>query len=162
MLHVAQTRELVPLQTVRGKDATTLSAAEFSDVMGKLQADAEAACAADPTAFPMGFPIYSLDNATPHKRWQENQPAERLNVIPACSPDIHKVVEHPLKPFKQRWYEEFTLDRGLTTAESCMAKASEILRRTTPTSIRKDMETLPATFTSIIANKGNWADSKLC
>lgn len=139
-----------------------MTAAEFSDTMGKLQAEAEAACRADPDAFPIGHPVYSLDNASPHKRWQESQPAERLNVIPACSPDIHKVVEHPLKPFKERWYQEFTLDRTLTTAESCMAKASEILRRTTPTSIHNDIKTLPDTFTSIIANRGDWADPKLC
>lgn len=149
------------MQTKEGKEAVTLTATEFSDVMGKLATDAEAACRADPSAFPMGHPIYSLDNAKPHKEWQQSQPAERLNVIPANSPDIHKVVEHPLKPFKERWYLEFTLDRTLTTAEDCMARASEILRRTTPTSIRKDMETLPATFESIIKNKGDWADRDL-
>lgn len=149
------------MQRVDGEDAKTLGAAEFSTLMGKLAAEAEAACRDDPEAFPIGHPVYSLDNATPHKRWHDSQPAERLNTIPANSPDIHKVVEHPLAPFKKSWYEEFTLDRSLTTAESCMAKASEILRRTTPASIKKDMETLPATFASIIKNKGDWADRHL-
>lgn len=149
------------MQRVDGEVAKTMTAAEFTAVMGKLQAEVEAACRDHPEAFPIGHPVYSLDNAKPHKRWQDSQPAERLNRIPANSPDIHKVVEHPLKPFKERWYREFTLDRSLTTAQSCMALASEILHRTTPASIEKDMETLPATFASIINNKGDWADRQL-
>lgn len=149
-------------QRVDGEQAATLSAAEFDDVMGRLAAEVQAACHDHPEAFPIGYPIFSLDNATPHKRWKARQPAERLNVIPACSPDIHKVVEHPLKPFKERWNREFTLDRKLTTAEACMAKSSEILRRTTPESISADLQTLPDTFRSIIKNKGDWADRGLC
>lgn len=150
------------MQRVDGEPAQTLCASEFEHLMEQLQAEVEDARAADPEAFPLGYAIYSLDNAKPHRRFQRNTPADRLNVIPAYSPDIHKVVEHPLNPFNDRWYTAFTLDRKCTTATAAMALAADVLHQTKPESIKKDLDTLPATLRSIIANKGDWADDDLC
>lgn len=155
---------LVPLalQKMDGQPAVSLSAAEFEALMGSLMAEAEACRWAHPEAFPLGYIIISLDNAKPHKRWQDAQPSDKLNRIPANSPDIHKVVEHPLKPFNDRWYKAFTLDHKCTTARDAMALASQILRTTTADSIYRDMRTLPDTMRSIIKNKGDWAADELC
>jgi hypothetical protein len=145
-----------------GEAAKGLCAAEFEALMRSLMAEAEAYRCEHPEAFPLGYIVISLDNAKPHMRWRRAQPSDRLNCIPAGSPDIHKVVEHPLKPFNDRWYREFTLDRKCTTARDAMALASDILRRTTADSIDRDMRTLPDTMRSIIKNKGDWADDELC
>ena len=150
------------LQKMDGEAAVTLCAAEFETLAGSLTSEAEACRWEHPEAFPLGYIIISLDNAKPHKRWQRAQPSEKLNIIPSCSPDIHKVVEHPLKPFNDRWYKAFTLDRKCTTARAAMALASDILRTTTADSIDRDMRTLPDTMRSIIKNKGDWADDELC
>lgn len=88
-----------------------------------------------------------------------NDPHDRLNAIPACSPDIHKVVEHPLKAFKDRWYRAFTEDQSVTTCESL---AATVLRQTTTGGIYRDIQTLQATLQSIVANRGDWAEHRLC
>ena len=154
--------EPLALQKMDGEAAQSLTAAEFEALMGRLMAEAEACRSEHPEAFPLGYIIISLDNAKYHQRWQRAQPADKLNRIPPCSPDIHKVVEHPLKPFNDRWYKAFTLDRKCTTARSSMALASDILRLTTADSIYRDMRTLPDTMRSIIKHKGDWADDQLC
>lgn len=153
----------MPLQRKKdGEPAAGLTNAEFGVLIARLQAEAEDYRSDHPDAFPLGYIIISLDNAKPHKHWQASQPPERLNKIPANSPDIHKIVEHPLKPFNDRWYEAFTLDRKCNSCRDAMALASSILRRTTAESIHKDLETLPATLRSIIGHKGDWADDELC
>ena len=86
---------------------------------------------------------------------QKNEP-------PAHSPDIHKVIEHPLSPFNAAWYKEFTLDTRCTSARTAMDKASEILHRTKADSIWKDIQTLPDTLHSVLHNSGDWADHGLC
>ena len=80
------------MQRVDGEPAQTLRASEFEHLMAQLQAEVEDARAADPDDFPLGYAICSVDNAKPHMRFKRNTPADRLNVIPANSPDIHKVV----------------------------------------------------------------------
>ena len=149
------------LQTKRGKDATGMTAAEFEWLLLQLESEAETRAAGDPEAFPVGHKILSLDNCKPHRSYMTKYPAKHFNEIPSCSPDIHKVVEHPLKPFNDRWYTEFTLDQRCTTCESAMALASTVLHRTTPKSIENDIKTIPATLRSIVANRGDWADPKL-
>lgn len=150
------------VQKQDGTPSIGLTNREFAVLAGRLVAEAEAGLAADPAAFPLGYPIVSLDNAKPHAAWQRGQPAERLNIIPARSPDIHKVVEHPLKEFNRKWYVRFSQDLKCTTCERSMALASEILHETTADSIHRDIKTLPDTLRSIIANRGDWADDVLC
>lgn len=150
------------LQNKDGKPAKGFTAKECGVLIGRLLGGAEDWSAVNPCAFPLGYIVISLDNAKPHKSWQRAQPASRLNVIPANSPDIHTVVEHPLKPFNDRWYDQFTKARKCTECCEAMALASEILRTTTPESIHNDLKTLPDTLRSIIANRGDWADDELC
>ena len=147
---------------MKGEQAHGYSAAEHEALIGRCFAEAVARSAGDPACFPLGYIIVSEDNDSAHRRFGRNTPPHMLNEIPACSPDIHKVVEHPLGPFNRAWYREFTLDKKCTTCNGAMVLAAEILRRTTPESIKKDIESLPATFRSIIANKGGWADAELC
>ena len=139
-----------------------LTAAEFSSLMAQVLKLANQALRTDPSLFPLGRVIVSCDNASWHRKFMASRIPDELNSIPAHSPDIHKVIEHPLSPFNKRWYKEFTLDRRCTTCESSMALASEILRRTTAASVWKDIQTLPATFQSILDNAGDWAAAALC
>ena len=130
--------------------------------MSQLLAEARACAADDPAAFPEGIAI-SLDNAKWHKAWQ-NAPPEDIAVrtVPPYSPDIHKVVEHPLHAFEMRWKKAFTLNTRVTSCEGAMALASEVLRQTTAESVHKDIKSLHATLESIERNGGDWADRSLC
>lgn len=150
------------MQTKKGEQAKGLAGPEFCHLMKQMVSEARAAAAADPDAFPDGIAI-SLDNAKWHTAWQENPPADiAVRTVPPYSPDIHKVVEHPLHAFEVRWKREFTLNRRVTTCEGSMALASEVLRQTSPDSVRRDMETLRDTMLSIERNGGDWADRGLC
>lgn len=153
------------MQKKDGTDAKGLTQEEFSRLMGQLMAEVESGAADDPTAFPLGYAIISLDNCKAHAAYQRAVEAispDRLNRIPAHSPDIHKVVEHPLSPFNKHWYEEFSLDVKVKNCYRSMELASEILRRTTAESIANDVASIPDTLRSIIANGGDWADKHLC
>lgn len=145
-----------------GEPAVGLTAAESEALLAAMLREVEDRRASDPSAFPLGYVIVSADNASQHKRFLRTRSSKLLNVIPANSPDIHKVVEHPLNPFNRAWYKEFTADRRITTCESAMALAAEILHRTKPESIYKDILSMPDTFRSIIKNRGDWADPDLC
>ena len=145
-----------------GGQAKGYTAAEHAAVMALLLADVQQKLEENPAAFPLGFAIISLDNASQHKAWLQSQPAARLNVIPAKSPDIHKVVEHPLHGFNKRFYKRFSQDLSCKTCKDAMALASEVLHQHTAESIWKDLQTLPATLHSIVVNKGDWADEDLC
>lgn len=112
--------------------------------------------------YPLGKVIYSLDKAKQHLATLRSLEAGEKNEPPAHSPDIHKVIEHPLSAFNRAWYPEFTMDTRCTSCNTAMAKASEILRRTSADSIWKDIQTLPDTLRSVLHNGGDWADVGLC
>lgn len=150
------------VQKVGGEASVGMTAAEFVVLAGKLLAEARDRSDGQPDCLPIGRIIVSLDNIKSHGQFQRSQPANCLNVIPSRSPDIHKVVEHPLKAFKGRFYPAFSKDLSCTTCEDAMALASNCLRQTTADSIWRDVQTLPDTLRSIIRNKGDWADDDLC
>lgn len=150
------------MQKTDGTPGKGMTAAEFMALSGKLLAEARERSAGDPECFPLGRIIVSLDNVSYHKRFQRSKPANCLNVIPSRSPDIHKVVEHPLKPFNSRFYAAFTRDLKCTTCEAAMKLASDCLHQTTADSIWRDVQTLPDTLRSVIRNRGDWADDDLC
>lgn len=114
------------VQKKGGELGVGLTAAEFQVLAGKLLAEARDRSAGQPDCFPTGRIIVSLDNDKTHKKFQ---PADRLNVIPSRSPDIHKVVEHPLKAFKGRFYPAFSKDLSCTTCEDAMVLASDCLHQ---------------------------------
>lgn len=147
--------------TQDGEESVGLTAAEFKVLMAKLIAEAEACIPRMPAAFPLGRIIISCDNASAHCEFQRERPDADLNTIPPHSPDIHKVVEHPLGPFNKAWYKEFSMDRKCTTCESSMALASRILRRHSAAAIHKDIKTLPATLQAIVNAGGDWAPPAL-
>lgn len=150
------------LQKKDGAVAVGLARSEFAHLFAQVQRDVAALSADDPEAFPLGRVIWSLDNASAHMDIIRGLPSDQKNVIPATSPDIHKVVEHPLNAFNNAWYPEFTASTRCTTCESSMTLAAEILRRTTADSIWRDLQTLPDTLRSIIQHGGDWADADLC
>lgn len=151
-----------PVQKKDGEEAKSLATAEFLHLMKQLLRDAQAAYADTPSAFPRGIAI-SLDNASWHKAWQSSPPAGvEVRLVPPCSPDIHKVVEHPLRPFVVNFNSAYTRQTKVKTCEGRMSIASEVLHQTTADSIWRDIQSLPATLRSIIANGGDWADRNLC
>ena len=161
----AASRQLLigrPVQKKDGKAATSLATAEFLHLMKQLVREARAAYADAPSAFPRGIAI-SLDNASWHKAWQSSPPAGiEVRLVPPCSPDIHKVVEHPLHAFVVNFGRDYTRQTKVTTCEGRMSLASEVLHQTKADSIWRDIQSLPATLQSIIANGGDWADRNLC
>lgn len=154
---------LAPLALQDGKTSKGLTAAEFGVLMAKLLKAAVRLAGADFAAyFPLGYVIVSCDNDSAHRQFQREQPPAQLNSIPAHSPDIHKVVEHPLKPFNDLWYAEYAADQRCKTTEGAMGLAIEVLNKYDADSVWKDLQTLPATLQAIIDNKGDWAPAALC
>jgi hypothetical protein len=149
-----------PAQKTTGEEAVGFTKQEFGELFQKLKRDVEAKKGDHPGAFPLGKVIYSLDKATQHLGTLKSLPAAEKK--PAHSPDIHKVIEHPLSAFNSHWYREFTMDTKCTTVGKAMDLASRILRRTTADSIWNDIQTLPDTLRSVLHNGGDWADAGLC
>lgn len=145
-----------------GTESKGMTAAEFKVLMGKLLAEVRSRAVPFSQFFPLGYVIVSSDNHSCHREWQNEQDPQRLNTIPPNSPDIHKVVEHPLNGFNKRWYARFSADRRCNTMRSAMQLASETLHAHTAASIEADMRTLPDTFAAIIDRKGDWAPAGLC
>lgn len=139
-----------------------MTAAEFTALMGKLLRDVRSKARPFTDYFPLGQIIVSSDNHSCHKQWQSAQDPALLNTIPAHSPDIHKVVEHPLNPFNRRWRAAFSADRKCTTCGSAMWLAAGILRSHKASSIEADLKTLPDTLKSIVEGHGDWAPAELC
>lgn len=150
------------MQKVTGDEAVGFTQEEFGVLFNKLKRDIQALSPDHPGAFPLGKVIYSLDKAKQHLAILRGLADGEKNEPPAHSPDIHKVIEHPLSAFNRAWYKEFTADTRCTTANAAMAKASEILRRTSADSIWRDIQTLPDTLRSVLRNGGDWADVGLC
>ena len=154
---------LACLQRKDGEDPQRITSEEVRWIMDKVVSEARERSAGDPELFPDGVIGVTLDNLTAHKDYIKHPPDKvRATEIPSRSPDIHKVVEHPLSPFNHHWYREFTADLKCTTVRLSMQLAANILHRTTADSIKKDIDTLPATFESILRNGGDWADDALC
>lgn len=105
--------------------------------MALLQTDVARKMEEDPDAFLSGYYIISEDNFKQHAAWRKSQPADRVNKIPPRSPDIHKIVEHPLKVFDEHRYPEFTLDRKCKSAMDAMAKAAEVLTASMSSPLRR-------------------------
>lgn len=148
--------------TQDGSESVGMTAAEFVALMGKLLAEVRSRARPFLEYFPLGYVVVSSDNHSCHKQWQRLQDPARLNAIPANSPDIHKIVEHPLNPFNTRWYARFTADLSCKSCESGMHLAAQILREHKATSIEDDLQTLPDTLQAIIERRGDWAPATLC
>lgn len=116
------------MQLKGGGVASGCTAAGHAHVLALLQADIASKMEEDPSAFPLGYHIISDDNCKQHAGWLKCQPDDRVNRIPARSPDIHKVGEHPLHEFNVRWYREFTLDTKCKSATAALPKAATVLQ----------------------------------
>lgn len=150
------------VQKVTGEEAVGFTKQEFEELFERLKQEVTDESENHVGAFPLGKVIYSLDKATQHLGTLRSLSDGEKNVPPSHSPDIHKVVEHPLSAFNRAWYKEFTIDTRCTTANSAMDLASRILKRTTAGSIWNDIQTLPDTLRSVLNNGGDWADAHLC
>lgn len=150
------------VQRKDGELSSGLTQAEMAVLFTKLQRDVRERSAGDPEAFPLGRMVWSMDRASAHAAILRQLAAEEKNDISAHSPDIHKVIEHPLNAFNRAWYPEFTADARCTSCCSAMQLASTILHRTTADSIWRDLQTLPATLRSVIQRGGDWAEAGLC
>lgn len=148
-------------QTLTGAPGKSLTAAEFTKLIGLLLSEVEDHSAGDAAAFPLGRVHVQLDRDKAHVSFLKRSPDDRFTLSPVASPDIQKVVEHPLHPFNVAWKREFSEKRSITSCSKSMDLAVEILKRTTADSIDRDMRTLPATLQSIIKNRGDWADDGL-
>lgn len=150
------------VQRKDGEAAVGLTQAEMAVLFAKLQREAQERSAGDPEAFPLGYMVWSLDHASAHAAILRQLPEAHKNDVSPHSPDMHKVVEHPINAFNRAWYPEFTADTRCTSCSAAMQLASTILNRTTADSIWKDLQTLPDTLRSVIQRGGDWAEAGLC
>lgn len=108
--------------------------------------------------------IFSHDNATfftaaelPDEGLGE---VWRVVNVPSKSPDLHKIVEHPIHPIKSLFKKKFTQLVGNVSSQSAMNLLDEcVVEAVKARSIAADVETMPSTLSSVIANAGDWADT---
>lgn len=103
----------------------------------------------------------SFDNASCHTHAHLPAGVEVLH-IPARSPDIHKVIEHPFSPIKQAFRSWYSQRRHVKTATQAMQLLQEVMAEVVKAeSVRSDCDTIRHTLQSIIRNNGDWADPGL-
>lgn len=82
--------------------------------------------------------------------------------MPSHSPDIHKIVEHPIHPIKAAFRRRFTQMHHKTSHERAMALLDECPQEcVSRQSVEKDCLTVNDTLRSILRNGGDWADKSL-
>lgn len=108
--------------------------------------------------------IFSHDNATfftaaelPDEGFGE---VWRVVQMPSKSPDLHKIVEHPIHPIKALFRKKFTQLAGKVSSKNAMDLLEECVSEAVKArSIAADVLTMPSTLRSVIANGGDWADT---
>ena len=106
--------------------------------------------------------IFSHDNATfftaavlPDEGLGE---VWRVLKMPAKSPDLHKLVEHPIHPIKSLIRKRYTQLTGKVSHTRAMALLEECVDEAVKaSSIEKDVLTMHDTLQSVIKNGGDWA-----
>lgn len=148
------------LQTKSGTVARAETAEEFEDHMEKVVQNANALCQAFPKWRALGWKV-SFDNASWHTH--AHLPSSvRVLSIPARSPDIHRVIEHPFHPIKQAFKSWYSQRRHVRTASAAMRLLQDVVSEVVKAeSVRNDCNALKATLQSIIRNGGDWADPGL-
>ena len=150
------------LQTLDNKASKAMTADEFVELLKIVRARAEEIYATCPKAFGRKL-RYSFDGASYHvAALQFNCLAEgSLHRPPARSPDLHKVPEACIRRVKAAFRREFTRDLRVRTPEQALRLLQEIAKKKLkPVYVRNLIRSLPKTFASVVANKGNWADKK--
>lgn len=146
---------LAHLQTVKGEDARDITAAEFAERVLPL---VRKAVVEQKFKQRMSFVTdwqYSFDNATAHERWEEVITESQRFYLPACSPDMHKAVEHlhaQMELKMQIWMRQ--LGHKASLAE-CQQQLEHIFfNEIKAESIRGDVRSLVDTYKAIVAAGG--------
>lgn len=80
--------------------------------------------------------------------------------MPPKSPDLHKIVEHPIHPIKALFRKRFTQLAGKVKHDKAMDLLEDCVKEAVKTrSIAADVLTMPSTLRSVIKNGGDWADT---
>ena len=148
------------LQTKDGNPAQSITSAEFAEVMGKIKAAVE-----DPSnsrKLKRGEQwLYSYDNDKVHVGADLTRvgimPTDRFD-LPACSSDMHKVVEHVhawLQQQMQLWLED--MEEQSLSPDQCTRQLQQIFfNQLQQSSIAADVATLKDTYRAIIAAGGGY------
>ena len=107
--------------------------------------------------------IFSHDNASffTAARLPEEGLGEvwRIEELPSKSPDLHKIVEHPIHAIKATFRREFTqLSVRLSSRRAATLLEECIQESVTQERIFSDMLTYKQTLLSVIRNGGDWAE----
>jgi len=152
------------LQTKDGNPAQGITSEEFTQVMGKIKAAAEAS--ENSRKLKRGERwLYSYDNDKVHVGADLTKvgimPALRFE-LPPCSSDMHKVVEHIhawLQMKMQQWLED--MEESSLSAEECKKQLQELFfNNLQQSSIAADVASLKDTYRAIIAARGGYPAKK--
>lgn len=132
----------------------------FSDLLEKTKAVKEKDALWSQVEDPI---IFSHDNATFFTAAELPDEGEgevwRVVKMPPKSPDLHKIVEHPIHPIKALFRKRFTQLGGKVTPTNAMDLLEDCVKEAVKTrSIAADVLTLHSTLRSVIENGGDWAD----
>jgi hypothetical protein len=152
------------LQTKQGKAAQGFTSQEFADFMRDLKDIMDSPEKSQLLGRNERW-LYSWDNDKIHKGADLEgvgfEEGDRFP-LPELSSDMHKVVEHChawLDAAMQRWLEEHE-DEQLT-GQQCMDELVRLFEEELPLEgIRKDVNSLNATYKAVIAAEGGYVEAK--
>ena len=120
-----------------------------------------------PHVFTKGARVkFSFDNPPIHNTCplaEANiEPRDRVR-LPPRSPDMHKAIEHVFGTLTTAMNHALAKDPDLKTVPQYKAKLEELFQeKITPASVRKDVESLPATYEYILHKAdGGWPPANL-
>lgn len=152
------------MQTKDGRKAQGITSAEFVEVMASIR---EALLARENRKKLRAGErwLYSYDNDKVHMgadlREAGIELRERFD-LPACSSDMHKVVEHVhgwLQGKMQKWLED--MDDARLTVDACKAELDRLFYQVlTTNSIAADVATLKDTYRAIVRAEGGYPPKK--
>jgi len=156
------------MQTKKGTAAKGPTAEEFLHVMTYFKSEAMEVARKHPHVFGRAALTgdiklkFSFDNLPIHKDPSLGQLEIEKVPLPPRSPDMHKVIEHIFGTLTRAMNLSLATDPTLNTTAKYKAELERLFAAITPESVRKDVESLPATFKCIADDvKGGWPPARL-
>lgn len=107
---------------------------------------------------------YSWDAHSAHKSAEPDIPLldGQLLKPPLHSPDLQKAIELPHAWIHKEFNKRLREDTRINSVDKALRLLWRVVKdKVTKEHVRNLIESLPATYRSIIANKGGWADRRL-
>lgn len=159
---------VIVLQTLRGQQAKACTSEEFFEVMMGFKEAVEYQMSKHNTQFDDELgervtPVYFYDRPNLHKHAEPALVAQGINasMLSHYSPDMNKPIEHVFAVLQSQMQIYVREVRSVQTVDKYQTHLQGLFRNLQRDSIKKDVESLHATYQSILDANGDWAAAHL-